>query len=297
MKSNLKKTLCFAFSSLLLLSACSQSTTQIKDSDEVLFTVGDQSFTRGEEYDLLKKYSGSSNTILLATNAVLDAEIGHGKKIQEEANKLYEESDEKGEEENKDDYIENIIIPMIQQEKLMDQYFKDQKKEIKKEYKPTIAKVLMCDNKDDAKNALKALQEGTDAQTVWDQYSSEDSTFKNEEIVVSTCLEDSLPDYVINSLYSAKEEGVIDEVMTDEDQSSGAYYVGVLISKDYDKNIDKIKTDLVSNSNQEISNNCLIYYLQKHGFEIHDQEIFDALRVSDPEYLVNHPELTEEEDQ
>ena len=35
--------------------------------------------------------------------------------------------------------------------------------------------------------------------------------------------------------------------------------------------------------------------MKKHNLEIHDQDIFDALRTSNPEYLINHPELAEED--
>lgn len=307
MKNNWKKSALLAGCSLFLFSACSGANAQIQNEQEVLFTIGDQSISRGDEYELIKKANGPTMTVTLIQQAIMDEEIGRGEEIQKEANEHYESTangNEKYEDslkeagyKDKQDYIDKVIIPTLQQDKLIDKYFKDNAKAIEKEYKPSIAKVLMCDNKDDAENALKALKDGTDPQTVFDQYASKDATYGNEEIVVSTLLKDSIPTYVINTLYSEKETGVIDEVMTDDEESSGAYYVGILVSNDYDKNLDTIKEDLSSKDSENIAKDCSVYYMKKHHFEIHDQYVFDSLRSSDPEYLVNHPELVNEEDQ
>ena len=119
--------------------------------------------------------------------AIMDEEIGRGDDIKKQAEEQYETNTSGSEEfeqslidagyKDKDDYIEKVIIPTIQQEKLLDNYFEDNAKAIKKEYKPSIAKILMCDNKDDANNALQALKDGADAQTVFDQYASESATY------------------------------------------------------------------------------------------------------------------------
>lgn len=307
MKNNLKKSVLFAGCSLLLLSACSGANAQIQNGQDKLFTIGETSITREDEYDLIKKANGPTMTITLVQQAIMDEEIGRGEDIQKEAEEYYEKNASTSEDyetslkeagyKNKQDYIDKVIIPTIQQDKLVDKYFKDNAKAIQKEYKPSIARVLMCDNKDDAENALQALKDGTDAQAVFDQYASENATYGNEDIVVSTLLEDSIPTYVINTLYSAKESGVIDEVMTDDEESSGVYYVAILTSNDYEKNLEKIQSDFTSRASEDISKDCTVYYMKKHNLEIHDQYIFDSLRSSDPEYLVNHPELANEEDQ
>ena len=33
------------------------------------------------------------------------------------------------------------------------------------------------------------------------------------------------------------------------------------------------------------------HYLKKHNFKVHDQDIFNSLRVDNPEYLYEFPEL------
>ena len=60
---------------------------------------------------------------------------------------------------------------------------------------------------------------------------------------------------------------------------------------------DKIQENLTLRNSDQIDNDCLVYYMKKHNLEFHDQEIFDSVRSTNPEYIVNHPELAEEEDQ
>ena len=55
MKNNLKKSVLFAGCSLLLLSACSGANAQIQNGQDKLFTIGETSITREDEYDLIKK--------------------------------------------------------------------------------------------------------------------------------------------------------------------------------------------------------------------------------------------------
>ncbi|MBB5184770.1 foldase protein PrsA [Faecalicoccus acidiformans] len=306
MKANKVKGLLVIGCTCMLIGGCSNSAT-INNASDVLFTVGETTVTRGDEYDLVKNANGSTLTIELVRQAIMDEEIGRTEEIQKEAEEQYEsnassvdnyeESLKEAGYKDKDDYIEKVIIPTIQQEKLLDQYFTDAKEEITKTYKPTIAKILECDTREDAKNALSALQDGKDEATVWDTYSRESANFSNEEIVVSTLMEETLPTYVINTLYSQDEAGIVDEVMTDDESEDGPYYVAILVSKDYDENKEKIQENLTLRNSDQIDNDCLVYYMKKHNLEFHDQEIFDSIRSTNPEYIVNHPELAEEEGQ
>ena len=54
---------------------------------------------------------------------------------------------------------------------------------------------------------------------------------------------------------------------------------------------DQIIENLSSSS--DFSTQCLVYYLNKYNFTVHDQTIFDYLRENNPEYLVEFPELSE----
>lgn len=301
------KTIFSASLSLFLLCGCT-STATISNGDEVLFTVGDTSYTRQQEYQAVKNASGASITMELIYQAILDEEIGVDEEIENEANEAYESLASENEDfeaqliekgyQGKEDYINKVLIPDAQKDRLMDKYFKDNADEIQKEYKPTVAKLLMCDNKNDAENALQALKDGTDEQTVWDTYVSDSATYGNEEIVVSTLLEDTLPTYIINSLYKQDEEGLVDEVLDPSEESSdGFYYVAIITGKDYEENLETIENAFLSSNQEALETECFVYYLKKYDFEVHDQEIFDYLRANNPEYLVSYPELAKEQEE
>ena len=54
---------------------------------------------------------------------------------------------------------------------------------------------------------------------------------------------------------------------------------------------DQIIENLSSSS--DFSTQCLVYYLNKYNYTVHDQTVFDYLRENNPEYLVEFPELSE----
>lgn len=299
----MKKQALVGLSALLLLCGCSR-TTSVSNASDAIMTIGDTTYTKEDEYNLLKAQSGASMSVELIRQYILDEEIGRTKEIKEAANEeyaSYEETTENLEEQlkdagykNKKAYINKVLIPNAQTDKLLEKYFTDAKSEIKKTYKPSLAKILVCDDEKTAKKALKALKDGTDVQEVYDQYASEDASYTNEEVLITTENTD-LPTRLINKLYKQEKAGVVNEVFTNEDNSTDSTaYVAILVNNTYKDIKDQVKESLSSNS--EISTNMLVFYLKKYNFEVHDQDIFDNLKTNNPEYLINHPELSEDED-
>ena len=295
-----KRIICATSLSLLMLTGCSGAKASISTSSETLFTVGSTTVTQGDEYNLLKTANGGSMTLELAQHAIYDkivpATEDMEKAAEEEYDSLASYYDDLEQQlidigyEGKDDYMESVLIPEQQKSALQDQYFIDNKTAIRKQYKPSIATILCTDNKDDADAALEALKNGDDVATVYEQYTCDSSSFTNEEIVVTT-LNDSLPTRVINQLYKADEAGVIDEVF-EADDSSTYYYIAILKTHGYDKNVETFEENIVSNSDT-IETEMFTYYFTEYNFEIYDQDVFDYLKVNNPEYLVKYPELAE----
>lgn len=298
----MKKQAILALSSLLLLSGCAGATATISDASETIMTIGSKTYTKGDEYELLKMSNGAKMTVELIRQAILDEEIGRGDEIIQAANEQYDSYAETTEDleqqiidagyKDKEEYIEKVLIPAAQTTELTDKYFTDAKKEIRQQYKPSLAKILVCDDEKTAEKALQALKDGTDEETVFTEYQSSSSSYSNEDTLITTSATD-LPTRLINTLYKQNDAGVVDEIFTDEDNSSSTTaYVAILVNNDYDEIIDQVKENLSSNST--ISDDCLVYYLEKYNFEVHDQDIFDYLKVNNPEYLIDYPELAEE---
>ncbi len=293
----MKKTAILLLSGLLLLSGCSAKTADISDQGTVLFTVGEKSLTKGNEYSFLKSSQGAEMTMELVRQSILDEEIGRNEEITAAAQSQFDTFMEGNPDfenqviaagyKDKQEYIDKTIIPSVQQEKLMSKYFTDAKKDIQKSFKPSVAKILECADADTAKKALEELKKGTDTQTVYDTYKSEATTYGNSDTFVSTS--SNLPDRLINTLSKAKEPGVVDEVFTFEDGTSTSAYVAILTSNTYEDIMDQITANL--SSEPTVTSDCFVYYLKKHKFEVHDQEVFDYLKNNYPQYLYQFPEL------
>ena len=84
MKANKVKGLLVIGCTCMLIGGCSNTAT-INNASDVLFTVGETTVTRGDEYDLVKNANGSTLTIELVRQAIMDEEIGRTEEIQKEA--------------------------------------------------------------------------------------------------------------------------------------------------------------------------------------------------------------------
>lgn len=296
----MKKQILLTSSFLLLLSGCGTANASIEDKSEPIMVIGDTTYTKEDEYDLLKIANGPSMTIELIRQKISDKVVGRGKDIMDAAKKQYDDTTKSYPGiakqiknmgyANEDVYIKKVIVPTVQATKLNNQYFEDAKEEIQKEYKPSLVKIIQCQDKDTAQKAIDALKNGTDFNLVFDQYTVQEPAFQKSETLISTQTT-SLPKKLINTCYKAKENGLIDEVFTSDVKDDKTSYVVTLVSNDYDKNLESIKNTLSSNSN--ISNECLTYYLKKFNFEVHDQSLFDYLSKNNPDYLYMYPEIAQ----
>lgn len=299
----MKKASVIALCSVLLLTGCSGATATISDKSDAIMTIGDTTITKEDEYKSLKISNGSDLTMELVKQAIYKKEVKVTKKMKKNAKstlKSYEESMSNFEEQlkslgysSKKQYMNKVLIPSLQAEALTKKYFTAAKKDIQSTYKPSKAQIIQCENKANAKKALKAIQNGEDISSVAKQYMVDQATYSGEETLVTTQSSD-LPTRLINKLYKAKKAGVINEVFDNTSSGTSYAYVAVLVNNDY----DEIKSDVIDtlSSEDDITESCLIYYLKKYNFEVHDQDIFDDLKTNNPNYLVSRPDLAESDD-
>ena len=144
-----------------------------------------------------------------------------------------------------------------------------------------------------AKKALKALKDGTDPEEVASQYMVDSATYSGKETLITTKKTD-ISTRMINKLYKTKKAGVIDEIFTNESSGTTYAYVAVLVTNTYKDIKDEVYTTL--SSDDDVKKACLVYYLKKYNFEVHDQDVFDNLKTNNPEYLVSRPDLAKSKD-
>ena len=299
----MKKTPILLLCSLMLLTGCSGATASVKNPDKAIMTIWDTTYTRNDEYQSLKVSNGTDLTIELVKQAIYKKEVKVTKSMKKQAQEQidsYKSSMDGFEDKikslgykNSKEYMNKVLIPSLQASELTTKYFTDAKKDIQKTYKPSKAQIIQCDNKASAKKALKALKAGTDPSEVANQYASSSATYTGVDKLVTTKSTD-LPTRLINTLYKTKKAGVINEVFTNESSGTTSTYVAVLTTNTY----KDLKDDVIAtlSSDDTITKNCLVYYLKKYNFEVHDQDIFNNLKTNNPEYLVTRPDLAKSSD-
>lgn len=293
--------LSLAASSLLLAGCSAGVNTQVTDPDQAIMSIGDQNITRNDEYELIKRVNGPSLMIQGVQLMIYDKEVPVDDEIEKEAEEMLKSYSPDSEEflkqiqaygyKNKDEYLKQVIIPTVLSDKLLEKYFTDNANAIEEEYKPVVAAIIECDSEDNAQKALDAMKDGTDSEEAGKQYAREGANYTGKEEVITTKTT-NLPTRLLNSLNETTEDGVIDEVFTEDTSTDDkAYYAVNLVSRDYEANVDKIAEAL--SSDQDVVSDCMVYYLAKYDFQVHDQYIFDYLKTNNPEYLVTRPDLSE----
>ena len=289
-----------ALMAAMMLAGCSGATTSVSDADEKLMTIGDVSVDKGQVYTFMKNSQGGNLTLSLVEQAIYDKEVPADDEIRKEAEDTYNEYAKDGDlseylqsmgYKDKDDYIDKVLVPSIQADKLLDKWFDDDKDAIIKEYKPSKAQIVQTDSEDNAKKALDALKDGKNPEEVYDQYGLESSTYNGSSALVTT-MDTSLPTRLVNTLGNTESKpGVVNEVFSDD--SNTQFFVAVLVDNDY----DTIKSDLIQTlkNDSTVSDKCVIYYLKKYDFQVYDQDIFDQLKINSPQYLVQRPDLAEDD--
>lgn len=301
MKAN--KTLLSTCTGLLLLTGCAAGyNTQVSDPDEALFTVGDESITRNDEYELIKYVNGPDLMMQGVQSLIYEEEIGSGDDVKKEADELlkqYTNGDEKTFLEqlknygysSLDEYKDAVIIPSVQAQMLLDKYIDENRESIEADFHPVLAAVIECDSEDNAQKAIDALKEDKNTEEVGKQYAQEGAAFTGKEEIITTETT-TLPTRLLNTLAESDKDGVLDEIFSNDTSTDDKkYYAVKIISRDFDENLDQISEAL--SSNQELNKDCVIFYLSKYDFEVHDQYIFDYLKALNPEYLVTRPDLSE----
>ena len=299
----MKKTPILFVCAAMMLTGCSGDTATIKDKDETIMTIGDTKYTKGDEYELLKVSTGTDLTMELVKQAIYKQEVKVTKEMKEKAQEQvnnYKENMENFNEQihslgykNSTQYMNKVLIPSLQASELTEKYFTDAKKDVQKTYKPSKARIIQCENKATAKKALKALKSGTDPEEVAQQYMVDSAKYSGKETLVTTKTTD-LSTRLINTLSKTKKAGVIDEVFTNESSGTTYAYVAVLVSNTYKDIKDDVYTTL--SSDDDVTKACLVYYLKKYNFEVHDQDVFNNLKANNPEYLVSRPDLSKSDD-
>ena len=298
------KTLLALMTMSSILTGCASATTSVKKSNSTLFKVGDTAVTKQKVYNIVKMNNGATYAIDKAKDAVEKSEIKNENKVNTKVEQLYKEY--VGYYGTEEDFLKQLtnygydtpeefkktqLKPQAYENMLMEKYTtKNQKKYLKK-YQPTIVRVLAVDDKTKAKEALQALNEGTEWDDVYTKYKSENSGFENKDKVLTTS-ETEIKTKDVKAIYKSEETGLLNKIYSPLATGTTTRFIIKVISHDAmsDDYLDNFVSQIKTNDS-DFEKTVWKHYLKKHNFKVHDQDIFNSLRADNPEYLYEFPEF------
>lgn len=284
---------------LLTLSGCKDATAQVSDSSEALITVNDTKITRGNIFNMMKKSDTSASASLsLVKEKIYEKEnITLTDEMKKEAStKVSEMQKSLKYDDDKfleylqnmgftsiENYKEQVSYPTLKENALVKKYVNDKKQSILSTYTPIKAQIMTIAKEDNAKKALKAIQDGKDFIETAKKYENSNSDGGKESIYYS---ESSIPSDIFTKMIDAK-KGIMSSVM--EDTTNSVFYVVKIISTDsseYEQEaLDKIASD-ASSSSSSINTTIWSYYLKEHNFTIYDIDVYNGIKSSYESYIV-----------
>ncbi len=282
----MKKLLLIIASALLLLTGCQDAHATVNNPNEEIVKVGNTSITKGEVYSSLLANYGAYYTVSDATEKVVDAEV----ETTDELNTKVSEQVEGAKAmygENWDYFLQSYgydseesfsksILVNLKLTELVNKYVYENWDELVKEYNPRKAVVLSFSNTDSANAALVELKNGTDPQEVATAYES-NSTGVAEIITPE-------------STYTPDVMSIVNTASTTDDFAMIPSTDGVTtyIIKILETDPNNIQQEVVETlaKYDTIANKSDSYYFNKYKFTIYDKTLFDAMKASYPNYVV-----------
>lgn len=283
-----RKTVLSAACALLVLAGCSDASASIKDKSETVMTVGNTTVTKGDVYDMLVLSIGADEVYNDAFRYISENEIEVTDEMKENAKStlelystMYGDSFTSYLESSgltEDDYLNRFLIPSLQQEKLVGTYIDEHFDEVASQYNPIKVIVLSFTSEDDASAALSALKDGSLTAAEAASQNNSSSTGTEEIVTINTTTYDTAALSVMRS--ASPDEGWIEVPSSD----GATFYVLKVVSNDPQDYKEETITTLSNIA--AITSASTDYFFRKYGFHVYDISIYNALKDSYPELLV-----------
>ncbi len=295
------------------LTACGDATATVSDSNDLLFSIDGNKYTKGDLYSQMIDDDEGNTIVSMALHLIADAEVETTDEITEAAEEVYddyedtfssyfdsmEEAIEYYGYESSDDFME-FCISTAKANYLITQYIEDNWETIVETYFPVKARIIYVDSSDvgsttalaSAEAALAALQDGESFVTVAETYSS-DTDLAEETVYLAN---DSDLDYnVLAYMLDATTTGLSDVITANDEDGFYIVYITNI-------NASQMKDDIIDllNDSDDFADEVYRYYYQLHEFTIYDIDVYNYVVENYEDYYVQTTgpsgSLTEESD-
>lgn len=292
-----KLTMLFACALLLVVSGCSDASTNVSDSSEALITIDGDEITKGDVYEGLSVQGDISPITTAMDKQVVKVAVPVTDEIEKEGQASlasYKESigDANWEEhlasngyKDEEDFYKNSILLNIRKGKITGNYVTENFDKLNEEYKTRKLQIMVSDDKEKAKEAIAALKEKDDMSAAASKFGVT-TTYNGSEGIYTN--QSGIPSAVWNEILNTKDGKTFSGAILDS--TTGNYYIVKVVSsnakKDFKEDaINTIKNLTTTNEDgytiEEVAYN---YYLNKAGYSIHDANIYSYLLNNSKKY-------------
>lgn len=283
--------------SLLVLVGCgSNAQTSVENGDEVVVDIKDNEITKDDIYTYLKLRFGPN---LITTNLIdmqLEKYVTLDEEDKEAGQKRLEETKELLEDEfeevikasgydSEEDYYQRVILNAIKNEKLFNTYLNENLADITEGLNTAKVKMIKTDSKPEAEAALAELLEKEDLSSedfkeVAKTYSKVEEDTEVAESTIQHVYEERVELTFLNEELKTATPGLIDEVFMDGE----VFYIVFVEELDLEEDKEMIINSIVGDElvNQVVSQSMFAHYSAKGDFEIHDADLYDLFKESNP---------------
>lgn len=273
----------------LALAGCGDAYAKITDAKNAIVSVGNQSVTRGQLFELMMNQDPASTVITMAKQVIMDEKIEVNDAIRASAAESLEEIKESFGEEFADyikrfgykdeaDYVEKALVPFAQQEALVKEYVTENFESIATVYFPRKIRVIQTKTEEDAKAAINEVKDGGNFETVAAKYSSA-TAYKGELKLVHS--ESGYPEVVTTFLKTALQPTLTAEPL--KDTTTNLFYIVQVVESQPTRYQDEAIEELVGLSS--VAEKMFVELFKEGGFKVYDKIIFDILTSDYSQYL------------
>ena len=271
----------------ILLAGCSDAQAAVKDPKTAIFSVGDQTLTKGEMYSFMTARDAGYFAINESKKVILENEVPVTEEMKTEAQAAldsykamlgdnfndylasYGFADE-------EDYLNNNLILSLRAEQLTKNFITENYDTMVSRYTPKKIKLMQFTALDKATAALQQVKDGGN----FDEVATANGSAVSAAETIAT-VQSQYPATVLTFLGSTTDP-TLSEVIVD-DNGTNFYIVQVLSTNANDFKDQAIDTFAAI---PQLSSEASVYYFEKYGFTVYDITIYNQLKANYKEYLI-----------
>lgn len=291
----MKKILILVLSAFFLV-ACSSGNTHLKNTNEVLFEVGNQKITTNQLYNMLRNQETGVQIINIAKQHLIDAKVPVTEEMKNAAEETYKEYEELYGDFmayvtgglSKEEFIEQQLVPFEQEKAYLQPYFDAEYDTVFEEDPAVRVYYLQFTDLDTVKAALEDLKSGKTWEEIKELHLDEEDTQTTDSKLLQTSSTTVPKELLQWALKNDVVDGDINpDYFTDSTNTASLKY---LIAQIDTKGKEQLKEDYFFNWLNDTDRMTEIYAdaFQKADFKVYDEILHEQIRA-DEDYRIFLP--------